>query len=296
MLTEAGLVRLVAGDLELLLAPHVGGSIARFDYVTSFGKTPILRGAEAELRSPLDAGSFPLVPYCNRIRGGRFSFRGREVTLPRNVEADPSPLHGHGWLARWKLLSSSAREAELLFVHEAGHWPWRYEARQFFLLDEHGLSLRLACLNLSSEPMPCGLGQHPYFRCTAETRLRTEVSDAWTIDEKVLPVDKVRASGRYDLADRLICGQDLDNGFAGWGGTAGIAGPDLPFRVTISSADVNFFQVYSPASGGLFVAEPVSHANAALNEPEDRWDELGLRILQPGEEMSLSTRFEVQPV
>jgi aldose 1-epimerase len=163
-------------------------------------------------------------------------------------------------------------------------------------LDEAGLTLRLACRNLSDEPMPCGLGQHPYFHCTSETRLDTEVTHAWTIDEKVLPVEKVPAAGRYDLSGRLICGQDLDNGFAGWGGAARIETPGLPFEIEISSPDARFFQVYSPASGGLFVAEPVSHANAAMNEPEELWAELGFAVLEPGEEMALTARFDVTPV
>jgi aldose 1-epimerase len=59
------------------------------------------------------------------------------------------------------------------------------------------------------------------------------------------------------------------------------------------SADADFFQLYSPASGGLYVAEPVSHANAALNEPEESWPALGLRVLHPGEEMRLATRWSV---
>jgi aldose 1-epimerase len=209
------------------------------------------------------------------------------------VESDPSPLHGHGWLAPWQVASASEAGAELTFRHEAGEWPWRYEARQLFELDEAGLSLRLACRNLSDEPMPCGLGLHPYFNCTSETRLDTEVTHAWTIDEKVLPVEKVPAAGRYDLRSRLICGQDLDNGFAGWGGAARIKTPGLPIRIDISSPNARFFQVYSPASGGIFVAEPVSHANAAMNEPEERWAELGFTVLAPGEEMALVARFEV---
>jgi aldose 1-epimerase len=64
----------------------------------------------------------------------------------------------------------------------------------------------------------------------------------------------------------------------------------------MSSPDADFFQLYSPASGGLFVAEPVSHANAALNEPEEVWQELGLRVLEPGEEMSLTMRLDIVPL
>jgi len=43
------------------------------------------------------------------------------------------------------------------------------------------------------------------------------------------------------------------------------------------------------------VAEPVTHANAALNAPESEWPELGMRVLQPGQEMGLDMRIEVVP-
>jgi aldose 1-epimerase len=37
----------------------------------------------------------------------------------------------------------------------------------------------------------------------------------------------------------------------------------------------------------------VTHANAALNAPEADWPELGMRVLAPGEEMSLTMRLDV---
>jgi aldose 1-epimerase len=64
----------------------------------------------------------------------------------------------------------------------------------------------------------------------------------------------------------------------------------------MSSPDADFFQLYSPPSGELFVIEPVTHANAALNEPEEAWAELGLTVLEPGETMSLTMRIDVTPV
>jgi aldose 1-epimerase len=65
--------------------------------------------------------------------------------------------------------------------------------------------------------------------------------------------------------------------------------------VRLSSAQAKFFQLYSPAQGNVFVAEPVTHANAALNAPEYEWPELGLRVLAPGEAMSLDVRLDVTP-
>ena len=153
--------------------------------------------ATAALENVLDAASFPLVPYVNRIRGGRFTFRGREVRLAAEHGRRPEPaarpglaqpVAGRGGRAR--------RGAVLSFHHEAGEWPWDYEARQEFALDERGLSLGLTCRNTSARadavrPRPASLFPvrpgHP-----ASTR---DVTHVWTIDEHVLPVDE-GAGGR----------------------------------------------------------------------------------------------------
>ncbi|HET7816691.1 MAG TPA: aldose 1-epimerase [Sphingomicrobium sp.] len=282
------------GSLELALSPSIGGAISSFEHVSGGSRAAILRKCNSPLQNVLEAPSFPLVPFVNRIRGGAFAFRGRTVRLAPNMAGDPSPLHGQGWLNAWTVERCGAVDAVLSFRHEAGEWPWDYEARQEFRLDEAGLSLGLECRNLSVEPMPCGLGQHPYFDCGPGTRLRTAVTHAWTIDEQVLPVEKVPADGRFDLADRTVCAQGLDHGFGGWGGTAAMSDPGWPFDLELSSPQAKFFQLYSPASGGIFVAEPVTHANAALNAPEEQWPELGIRVLEPGESMRLDMRLEVR--
>jgi aldose 1-epimerase len=285
------------GTLELTLNPCVGGSIARFEQVSEDGgRRPLMRGCNNRSVNVLEAASFPLVPFVNRIRGSRFAFRGREIALSPNMAGDSSVLHGQGWLSPWTVLFARETEAELAFEHEAGEWPWNYEARQHFVLDESGFAVRLSCLNTSAEPMPCGLGQHPYFHCGPATRLDTAVTHAWEIDEHVLPVAKVPAEGRFDLRDRRVCGQDLDHGFGGWCGEARISDPDWPVEIILSSPDAHFFQLYSPVEGSLFVAEPVSHANAALNEPEEDWPQLGLRVLEPGGEMHLDMQIDVRPV
>ena len=288
-------VRLAAGALELELSPSVGGAIRALRWSGEDGPRDILRKCNDRLENVLEAASFPLVPYVNRIRGGRFAFRGREVRLAPNMAGDPSPLHGQGWLGAWSVEEAGAGRALLRFRHEPGEWPWDYEAWQEFVLDERGLSLGLTCRNASAEPMPCGLGQHPYFPCGPDTQIDTRVTHAWTIDDHVLPVDKVVADGRFDLRERAVCGQGLDHGFGGWNGEARLSDPGWPYELALSSLQARFFQLYSPAGGGIFVAEPVTHANAALNAPEDEWAELGMRILDPGEAMSLDLRLEAAP-
>lgn len=288
-------VNLFAGNLWLELSPSVGGAISAFQWTDADGARPILRKCNSPLEKVLDAGCFPLVPYVNRVRGGCFTFRGRTVRLKPNMAGDPSPLHGQGWLNAWEIARSDGTNAVLAYRHEAGEWPWSYDARQDFSLDERGLSVRLTCRNTSDEPMPCGLGEHPYFDCGPDTRIDTQVDCAWTVDENVLPVEKVPAEGRYDLRDRHVCGQDLDNGFGGWGGQARMTDPGWPYELRLSSPEAKFFQLYSPSQGGIFVAEPVTHANAALNQSESEWPALGMRVLDSGEAMSLDMRLDVTP-
>ena len=279
---------LAAGDLTLNLAPDIGGSIARFRK----GEQELLRPAPPGARDAGEMASFPLVPFSNRVRGGRFNCDGRAVTLSPNLPGDKSPLHGQGWRNAWVVAKSDEASAMLSFVHEPGEWPWGYEAWQVFALDETGLTVTLSCRNLSVERMPCGLAQHPYFPCDGETRLETGVTDVWLIDEDMLPTKLVPTRGKFLPSNGPVCGRGLDHGYEGWSGEALINwGHGAKVRMT---AEAPRFQLYAPASGGLFVAEPVENANAALNLPQEQWEAAGLALLAQGEQRSLTVRFEVE--
>jgi aldose 1-epimerase len=291
---QDGPLTVSSGALELELSPSTGGAISGFRWTGAGHRTPILRDCHTPLENVLDAACFPLVPFANRIRGGCFSFRDRLVRLAPNMAGDRSPLHGQGWTSAWQVESSSEDSAALVFDHQAGEWPWAYRARQEFRLEANALHLSLTCENRSNETMPCGLGFHPYFHCGPATRIETAVAEVWTVDENVLPVARMPPTGRYAIGDEPVCGRDLDNGYGGWSGRALFTDPDWPFEIELSSPAARFFQLYSPTKGGIFVAEPVTHANAALNEPEEDWPVLGMEVLEPGGEMALVARIAVR--
>jgi aldose 1-epimerase len=114
----------------------------------------------------------------------------------------------------------------------------------------------------------------------------------WLIDADVLPTERVPASGKYLPSNGPVCGRGLDHGYEGWSGEALVEwGQGAKVRL---SAEAPRFQLYAPASGGLFVAEPVENANAALNLPQDEWEAAGLVLLANGEERSLAIRFGVE--
>ena len=286
-------VTLANAAFELELEPAAGGAVTAFRRIGEAGPEPIFRDAPHDLDDAGDASAFPLVPFCNRIRDGRFNFRGRQVRLAPNMKGDPSPLHGQGWRSPWEVADADDGCAELRYSHAPGEWPWAYDAHQRFCLDGGGLDYAISVRNVSNDPMPAGLGFHPYFPCDTRTVLSTQVASVWTVDENVLPVAREAPTGRYNLRDRRIDGVGLDNGYGGWSGSAEMRWPDRDLQVRMSSPTARFFQLYAPESGGVFVAEPVTHANAALNQPEAEWRGLGLRVLAPDEEMRLAVRFDV---
>jgi aldose 1-epimerase len=285
-------VILRADGLEAGLRPQVGGSFTHFVDLDAGQPIDLLHRSKPGYTDVLDSSGFPLVPFCNRVRDGRFSFRGRQVQLPPNLPPQKHPLHGQGWRNPWTVARAQETSAELVYRHEPGDWPWAYEARLTVALEGRGLSVALACRNLADETMPCGLGLHPYYPCDGQTVLDTAATDVWTVDDEVMPVQAVPAVGRYALSDRLVCGQGLDNGYDGWSGDATIRWPDKGRALRLTS-EAPRFQLFSPPEGGMIAAEPVTNANAALNRPEAEWPGLGLWLLEPGEEARLTARLQV---
>lgn len=286
-------VRLAAGALEMELAPAVGGSIAGFRRRVGDAARPVFRESPPDLADAVDAACFPLVPFSNRVREGRFLFRGREVRLRPNLAPHRHPLHGQGWRAAWGVDHADARTAELVFRHAPGEWPWAYEARQRFALDDEGLSVELALTNTGGRDMPAGLGLHPYLPTDPDSVLSAEVTGVWTTEAETLPIALEAPVGRLRLRERRIDCTALDNGYEGWSGEATLRQPRAGHTVRIRAPQARRLQVYAPFEGGVVAVEPVTHANAALNRPESEWPELGLGVLAPGRSMTLSVRFDV---
>ena len=109
------------------------------------------------------------------------------MRLAPNAPGQRHPLHGQAWRAPWRVERAEASRVAQVFQHAAGEWPWTYAARQSLALDEEGLEVRLSLENRSDQPMPAGLGWHPYFRRSPGMRLRAGVGQVWLADADCLP-------------------------------------------------------------------------------------------------------------
>ena len=271
-----------AGALRLVVRPDLGGCIAGLWH----RDTPILRSTKpALLVNSRQSGSFPLVPYSNRLGYRRFRWKGHDHTTQANFDDNPHSLHGVGWLRAWEVVSTSAVEVVLRYRHLAdADWPFAFEATQYFTLTPQSLTVQMVVSNTGEQAQPVGLGWHPYFPKRARSRLHIELSDRWDSDATQLPVRKVAQPG----IDSDISHLDFDNCFEGWKGPARIR--DEKFSLQLSSS-LQLLVVYTPQDKDYFCVEPVSHVSNAIHMADPLAH--GLRSLAPGETLDAWMKLEV---
>lgn len=267
------LLSLRAGRLEVDLAPEAGGSIVRFSVD---GRHDVLRRTPADVlarataaRRGNETACYPLLPFSNRIAGGRFQFDGQEIVLQRNWPGMDHPIHGDGWAMAWTVERHDGRSAEIAYEHAAGRdggWPFAYRARQSYRLDDDRLAVRLSLENREARAVPAGIGLHPFFVRDAATDLQCRTTSVWLADAEVLPTERVAVPAAWDFsAGQRIGAVALDNCFEGWDGQARIAWPDRGLALDMTaSAALRTLVIFTPPQRPFFCVEPVSHANGQI--------------------------------
>ncbi|MGH7321346.1 MAG: aldose 1-epimerase, partial [Candidatus Rokuibacteriota bacterium] len=244
-------ITLRGGPLGVVLTPLVGGAITRFWCERTGAAVELLRPAPdlaLARRDPWAMACFPLVPWSNRIREGRFAFGRHTVSLPPNRPQDHHTIHGHGFQTEWTLADLGTGWAVLELAHVPDAWPWAYRAVQRVALTPVSLELELTLANESDATMPAGLGWHPYFPRTPETTLTARVGGLWLTDAEVLPVACVapppdRDPGRGLAVDRAA----LDSAFIGWDGQALVTWPERRAQLRLATrGPLGTLVVYTP--------------------------------------------------
>ncbi|MBP2314362.1 aldose 1-epimerase [Azospirillum soli] len=291
------IVTISAGSLTLDVAPEIGGSIARFAGRQGDQTIDWLRPATEEAlvrRDPLGMASFPLIPYCNRIRDGRFTFDGTAVHLPQNYAHSRHAIHGDAWQNPWTVVERAADAVTLAYEHRPDAWPWAYAARQTYALAPDGLTVRMAVTNLGAQPMPLGLGHHPYFPRTAGTTVTAKVEAIWSTDAEVMPTVLERNWVTDRLAEGLrVDDADLDNNFTGWDGTAEIRWPEHGAALRMTAPEpLRFLVAYTPAGSDFFCLEPVGNCTDWPNLTAEGTARVGGAVLAPAGTAEVLFRLE----
>jgi len=281
-------IYLQSGALRCELLPDLGGCVAGL----WLGEQQVLRSTPAaDLQDVRVAGSYPLVPYSNRIANGKLLWDSRKYVLPPNFAPEPHSIHGVGWQRTWQVQHSSATQAVLHYQHTAdAAWPFAFDSHQSFALTEDALALQLSITNRAPIAVPAGLGWHPYFAKSASTKIRFASRGRWDMDASNLPTERLHNPGLDGDCSQL----NVDHCFDGWNGRLQLVEGGL--RVLLSS-DLDRLVVFTTPDRDHIAVEPVSHVNNALALAQQTGQSiaaLGLRVLQPGETFAARMRIQVQ--
>lgn len=237
-----------AGRVVASVRPDVGG---RLGQVTVDGRRLLRDEDESDGQGWAFWGSYPLLPWSNRIPGGRFVFEGRTYEVPVNWK-DGTAIHGLTAWVPWAVDSVAADGSSAVLSIEVDVAPWRVRGEQRFTLRADGLDHTVAVVNVGDEAVPVGLGIHPWFRAR---ELRVPADLVWPA-EGSLPVGPPRpVTPEEDLRVRRVPAP-LDACFTGLTGSAADVG-DVRLAW---EGPVTQVVVYSEEPGWLCV-EPVTMAN-----------------------------------
>lgn len=290
----AGTVVLETGAHRLALLPGLGGSIASWDMTLAGQSQSILRPWDGAAPDAYTYACFPLVPWSNRIGMGGFEQDGVFYPVHLNRSGENYPIHGDGWLQPWSVLQHARDSITLELVSDRfGDNPYRYRASQCFMFSGDTLSITLSVTHEGKDPLPYGLGLHPYFHRSATTRLQMQCTGVWLSGDDPMPVaytDTLPPSFDYRLPAGLN-GPMIDNCFSGWDGRAAISYPDSGFVIDFVMRDSpGYALMYRPPGLDYFCLEPITHPIDAFHMP----GRPGLQVLHKGESLHLELALGVR--
>jgi aldose 1-epimerase len=271
---------ITAGEHELT-AVEVGGGLRRYAHS---GTDVVAPYAEDEL-PPNGAGSV-LMPWPNRLRGGRYTFAGRQYQVPITEVARGNAIHGLARWARWVPVAVNASSVTLgCDIPPQTGWPFEVRAEVTYALHpDHGLTVTAVARNHGDSPAPFGAGFHPYVGLRGhrldETTLHVPARQRFVTDEAQLPVGPQDVAGTpYDFGKaRRLKTLRMDDTFAAPGPSA------VDVRTSSGGAHLwydaafGFVQVYTneELEGGPAIAvEPMTCPANAFNTG------IGLLVLEP---------------
>jgi aldose 1-epimerase len=275
-----------AGPYEATVV-EVGAGLRRF---THRGIDVTVPYAEDAL--PPKCSGEVLVPWPNRIRGGRYSFLGEDHQLALTEPVEHNAIHGLARWARWTpMVYQRTRVTLALDIVPRPGYPFEVRAVVTYSLHpEFGLAVALSAQNQGTRPAPFGAGCHPYLSTRGAaldaTTVRVPARQRLLLDDVGVPVGVQSVAGTpQDLRrGKRLKGLRLDDGYTGLhveGGRgfaevhAKAGGARLWFDETFRYLQVFTWDDLAGAGPGVAV-EPMTCAADAFNSTH------GLIVLDPG--------------
>jgi len=153
---------------------------------------PLITAYNADELPPGAAGQL-LLPWPNRIDGGRYRMAGTEYQLDLSEPVAGNAIHG---LTRWSSWSLARHAPDAVALHLAllgrTGYPFRLDLTvEYQLSGDAGLMVSVTAHNAGARPAPYGTGSHPYLTAGAPAvdgcELTLPVSQWLAADQRGIP-------------------------------------------------------------------------------------------------------------
>lgn len=285
-------IELKSGGATALILPEYGGRLHQLTVMVGGEPTPLLHSPE-DVREyaerPTRGGSFPMAPWPNRIRDGRFEYQGREYEVPR--DGKPHAIHGRVLQRPWEVVARTARVVELVAPFDDG-WPWRGRAWQRFELTDDALRMKLE-VRAEREAFPAGCGWHPWFRRDVagakDVRVGLPAEKRYVLEEQIPTGELVAPDGDYDLRDGAPLGERrIDDCYTALSGPVTIDWGRVRLSMTIDCPQPHV-QLFTPDYA--LCVEPQTCAPDAFNLAARGSMTDGMAVAAPGRSVGIESRW-----
>jgi len=270
-------MKLHHGDWQALICPEQGAAFSRLQWRGRNVLEPTPEGA----RHPGAYGAFWMLPWANRLDGGRIAGHA----MPINRAAEGTAIHGLARDLPWEVTSAAPNQARL--KQRVSVTPFDYTAQLLLSLDADGLLMEMECRHEGTAPAPYGMGWHPWFIRSAATSLHLNATQRANHTAGGLPESFTPCTGITADKAGLI---GLDNFFGGWDGVARLITPAGIITLTATGDFAAGVQVYAPPTQPVICVEPVSHMPDAPNRPALA-AAAPMRLLAPGQSLRGTIRL-----
>lgn len=197
------------GDQEVVVT-EVGGGLRSY----TVGGRAVLDGYGADEMCTAGRGQ-TLIPWPNRVDGGRYHFGGVEHVLALTEPAAGNAIHGLTRWMNWQAVEHDESSLRLQYtLHAQPGWPFVLACELVYTLDGDGLRVQTSAGNRGSQPCPYATGAHPYL--TVGTSLIDQAQLWLPARTRLLTDSRGIPVGRSSVPDGLhglIGDQRIDTAF-----------------------------------------------------------------------------------
>ena len=161
-----------------------------------------------------------LLPWPNRIDGGKYEFEGEEYQLPLSEPGNNNAIHGLVRWSNWQCLEyNESRVLMGLVLHPQDGYPFVLSLTAEYALYDTGLGVRTTATNAGKESLPFGAGYHPYLTVGTPlintATLRLPASTYLETNDRLIPTGRASVEGTdFDFREgREIGDTQLDTCF-----------------------------------------------------------------------------------